>query len=88
MPDGQDNWPEWWQWELELSGHLLRRMADRQFSEADLRAMLTDAQGYKPDVEPARWAIATRWQANPWEIVVEPDPGVRRLVVVTAYMIE
>ena len=72
MPHGQDNWPEWWQWDLELSGHLLRRMADRQFSEADLRAMLADAQGYSPDLEPRRWAIATTWQANPWEIIVEP----------------
>ncbi len=33
-------WPEWWDWELELSPHLLKRMADRGFSELDLRAML------------------------------------------------
>ncbi len=34
------HWPEWWDWELELSPHLLKRMEDRQFNEVDLRTML------------------------------------------------
>ena len=37
--------PDWWSWELELSAHLLKRMMDRQFNEADLRLMLDDASG-------------------------------------------
>lgn len=32
---GASSWPEWWHWEIELSPHLLKRMADRGFSEAD-----------------------------------------------------
>jgi len=28
-------WPEWWGWELEFTSHLLKRMIDRGFSEAD-----------------------------------------------------
>ena len=36
----QDGWPEWWDWELELSPHLLKRMLDRGFTESDLRRML------------------------------------------------
>ena len=33
-------WPEWWNWELELSPHLLKRMVDRRFTEVDVRRML------------------------------------------------
>jgi hypothetical protein len=43
------NWPDWWNWELQLSAHLFRRMKDRQFNEADLRLMLEEAAGYRPD---------------------------------------
>jgi hypothetical protein len=32
--------PDWWDWELELSPHLLKRMTDRRFTEIDLRRML------------------------------------------------
>ena len=81
------SWPEWWQWELELGGHLLRRMIDRQFTESDLRTMLENATGFEPDLEPGRWVIQTRWLGNRWEVVVEPDSRLRRLVVVTAYMV-
>lgn len=81
------SWPDWWQWELELSGHL-RRMSDREFNEADLRAMMADARGYHGDVEPGRHAVSTRWQGKVWEVIVEPDPALRRLVVVTAYPVK
>ncbi len=83
----RSDWPEWWEWELELSLHLLRRMIKRQFNEADLRIMLTDATEYKPDVEPERWLISTKWHGKPWEIIVEPDQHLRRLVIITAYMV-
>ncbi|MDY7009899.1 MAG: DUF4258 domain-containing protein [Planctomycetota bacterium] len=79
MIDRRKGWPEWWQWELELSLHLLRRMIKRQFNEADLRTMLTDATEYKPDVEPERWLISTKWHGRPWEVIVEPDEKARRL---------
>ena len=26
-------WPKWWDWELELSPHLEKRMEDREFSQ-------------------------------------------------------
>jgi hypothetical protein len=35
-------WPGWWDWELELSPHLLKRMTDRRFTEIDLRRMLNE----------------------------------------------
>ena len=29
-------WPHWWDWELDLTPHLLKRMEDRDFNELDL----------------------------------------------------
>ncbi len=40
-------WPAWWEWEIELTPHLEKRMEDRDFTEVDLRAMLQRARGYK-----------------------------------------
>lgn len=45
-------WPEWWNWELELSPHLLKRMVDRRFTEVDLRRMLQVATRLRWDIEP------------------------------------
>jgi hypothetical protein len=78
-------WPEWWSWELELSAHLLKRMIDRQFNEADLRSMMQDARSYREAVEPGRWVIETQWSSEPWEVIVEPCEVEKVLVVVTAY---
>jgi len=43
-------WPTWWSWELELSPHLFKRMADRDFNEVDVRRMLSGASGLRPDL--------------------------------------
>ncbi len=78
-------WPHCWSWKLELSGHVLKRMLDRQFNEADLRLMLEDATDYHPDVVEGRLVIETRRGGVPWEVIVEPLPEERVLLVVTAY---
>ena len=78
-------WPAWWDWELELSPHLLKRMADRRFTEIDLRRMLERASGYREDVVEGRWVIETRHRRRPWEVIVEPDGERELLVVVTGY---
>ena len=78
-------WPVWWSWELELSPHLLKRMTDRRFGEAELRLMLEDASDYHEDCEPGRWVVETRHAGCAWEIIVEPVPDEKLLVVVTAY---
>jgi hypothetical protein len=62
-----------------------KRMADREFSEVDLRAMLEDAEGYQADIQEGRWIIETRFHGIPWEVIVEPDASDRLLVAVTAY---
>jgi hypothetical protein len=81
-------WPAWWEWELELSSHLFKRMADRDFSEVELRRMLSDASRLRPDIVPDRWIVETRQGRARWEVIVEPDPDAQLLVVLTAYPIE
>jgi hypothetical protein len=81
-------WPEWWDWELELTPHLEMRMEDRDFTEIDLRQMLERADGYRPDVVEGRWVIKTRHRRANWEIIVEPDFEDELLVVITAYPVE
>jgi hypothetical protein len=81
-------WPAWWDWELELSPHLLKRMVDRRFSEVDLRRMLADAENIRPDVAPGRWVAQSRFRRRLWEVVLEPDAKAELLVVVTAYPVD
>jgi len=77
--------PEWWSWEVELSPHLLKRMIDRRFNEVDLRLMFERASGYRIDVQPGRWVIETGLEGRRWEIIVEPEPADRILIVISAY---
>jgi len=78
-------WPEWWEWELEITAYLEKRMVDRDFSEVELRAMLEKATGYQRDVVVGRWVIQTKHNRRKWEVIVEPDEQEELLVVVTAY---
>ena len=80
-------WPGWWEWELELSSHLFKRMASRDFTEIEVRDMLSKASGFRRDVVPGRWIIETRHKRKPWEVIVEPDADAQVLVVVTAYLV-
>jgi len=79
------NWPAWWDWELELSSHLEKRMLQRDFTEMDLRSMLDRATGYQPDLIEGRWVIATHHHQHAWEVIVEPDLLEQILVIITAY---
>ena len=81
-------WPVWWEWDLELTPHVYKRMDDREFSEVELRRMLEAASNFRPDVLEGRWIIETRFQRKPWEVIVEPDFSSERLAVITAYQIE
>ncbi len=81
-------WPPWWDWELELSSHLLKRMEDRRFTEIDLRRMLEHATGNRRDVVVGRWVVQTRHNRRDWEVIVEPITTEQRVLVVTAYPVE
>lgn len=78
-------WPPWWEWDLELTPHLLKRMVDRGFTEVDLREMLEKASDYRRDVVEGRFAVDCRRRGERWEAIVEPDASMKHLVVVTAY---
>src|SRR3954468_22308299 len=82
----QQNWPEWWNWPLDCSNpHLAKRMIDRSFTETDLREMLEAATGYRSDRTPGRWIVESLHAQSSWSVVVEPDPAMQRLIVVTAF---
>ena len=70
---------------MELSPHVYKRMEDRDFTELDVRGMLEMAAGYRKDIAPGRWVIEAKRGRTPWEIIVEPDPSLEILVVITAY---
>jgi hypothetical protein len=57
-------WPDWWEWELELSPHLLKRMEERRFTEVDLRRMLEIARKFRPDIVEGRWLISTAYSTE------------------------
>ena len=78
-------WPEWWEWEVEISTHVELRLEQRDFTEIELRRMLDIAAGFAPDVLDGRWAIRTKHRKRHWEVIVEPDMLRGILVVITAY---
>jgi hypothetical protein len=63
------DWPPWWEWELELSPHVEKRMEDRGFNELDLRTMLQYATGHRPDVVEGRFVIETTHARVSWEVM-------------------
>ncbi len=79
------NWPKWWDWELEISPHVEKRMEERDFTEIDLRAMMQRAQAFEPDEIEGRYVIQSRRGQENWKIIVEPDKIDHLLVVVTAF---
>ena len=81
-------WPSWWEWDFELSSHLFKRMTDRDFSEVDVRRMLSATTSLRPDIVPGRWIAITRHRRDAWEVIVEPDAETQLVVVITAYPVE
>jgi hypothetical protein len=82
-------WPEWWEWELDLTfDHLRVQMIRRKFSETDLREMLERATNIREDDEPGRWVVETKNDRHPWEVIIEPQRNEQVLVVITAYKVE
>jgi hypothetical protein len=81
-------WPQWWEWELELTPHLLKRMIDRQFNEADLRQMLEDAANLRDSHEEGRFVVESIHDGRPWEVIVEPLSDEKVVLVITAYTVD
>ena len=79
------DWPDWWDWELELTPHVEKRMSQRGFNEAGLREMMQRARGFTQDVISGRYTVDTAFRGARWAVIVEPDPDTRTVVIVTAY---
>jgi hypothetical protein len=79
--------PDWWDWELELTPHVEKRMEERGLTEVELRALLQDATLLVPDVVEARWVATGKRGSETWEIILEPDLDDHVVVVVTAYRV-
>ena len=77
--------PAWWEWPLAFTPHIESRMEERQFSEVELRTMLTDATRVVSARHPGRFLVTTRHGGAPWVVVLEPDADERLLFVVTAF---
>ncbi len=82
-----ENPPDWWKFELELSPHVEDRMIERDFSEADVRLMIEDADGIRVGSRIGRWVVETTHLGDTWEVIVEPDERDEVIVVVTAYKV-
>lgn len=80
--------PPWWEWEIELSPHVFKRMLDRGFNEVDLRTMLERPRGVESVRGSGRWLIHCLHDACRWIVVVEPLLDEEIVVVVTAYPAE
>jgi hypothetical protein len=78
--------PDWWNWELEISSHCLKRMSDRGFTETDVRVMIADAESVELQ-DHGTYIVATRLGRAGWEVIVTPDANQQVLIVVTAYAV-
>lgn len=78
-------WPEWWEWELDIVEHAVERMGKRHFTEVELREMMERADRLGRGRRPRRWVIETTHDGQKWHVVVEPIAETRTLEAVTAY---
>lgn len=76
--------PDWWERELEISSHCLKRMSDRGFTEADVRVMMDDAQSVELQ-DHGTYIVLTLLEQVRWEVIVKPDEKKQVIIVVTAY---
>lgn len=47
--------------------------------------MLDATHELRPDPEFGRWRAETTFRGRPWRVILEPDPNLQVLVVVTAF---
>lgn len=78
------NPPDWWEWELEISSHCLKRMTERGFNEAELRAMMEDATSVEYQ-DHGTFIVQTSHESVRWEVIVIPEHDKEVTIVVTAY---
>jgi hypothetical protein len=77
--------PHWWEWELELTGHVEERMVERGANPLALRWMLLHCTACRRSRERGRFVAQANYRGVAWEIVLEPDYDRECVVVVTMY---
>jgi len=77
--------PLWWDWELEITSHIEKRMIQRGFNEIELRTMIQNAHKLISDKLQHRWCIQTHHKGRKWEVIIEPDFDDMCITVITAY---
>ena len=81
------NWPDWWDWELELTPHVEKRMTQRGFNELGLREMMQRALGLTQDTNTGRYVVDSTFRGTRWAVIVEPDPDTHTVIIITAYAV-
>jgi hypothetical protein len=60
-------------------------MDEREFSEVELRGMISEIRDLAPARRPGRFVGLTRFRDEPWVVILEPDSDEEVVFVVTAY---
>lgn len=81
------NWPDWWDWEIELTPHVEKRMTQRGFNELALRGMIQRARGLAQDTNTGHYVVDTTLRGARWAVIVEPDPDTHTVIIITAYTV-
>lgn len=77
--------PEWLDWELEFHPHFDLRVRERHSAEVIARHVLEHYTELSPSRREGRWVLGAKYEGESWELVVEPDPWERLLVLVTIW---
>jgi len=77
-------WPDWWEWDIEVSSHCGKRMHERVFNETDLRAILSEAIAITEQAH-GTFVVSSSHENKPWEVIVVPDFEKQLIVVISAY---
>lgn len=62
-------------------------MEERDFTEIDVRMMLSRTDLLELGTREGRWNAETRHFGGKWRVVLEPDFETRRLTVITAFAV-
>ncbi|MSQ85090.1 MAG: hypothetical protein EXR77_19815 [Myxococcales bacterium] len=77
--------PPWWSWPRTVSDHIERRMLDRGFTHLQLHAMLAHARHIRPSTTDGRFVVDCSLRGRQWRVVLEPQPELQQVVIVTAF---
>jgi hypothetical protein len=80
--------PAWWDWELEFSVHAEQRMFERGVSEVEVRAMLQHASRLSASPDGIRYLAHVQHAGDAWVVVLEPDPELQCVVLITVYNVD